>query len=525
MQEFITRHGDRVLGVVSGFDRVRVRGTLRWIANLSGMRAVMYRSNLLLKDFTSHMQQLTNQIRDNTQSLARSLGRPLKYLPSSRGRKEDMARAIAERDGIDTGLICVFSSVEPCFTYEIHRNRKAQRLELRAKDGKCLHYYFYLNHEQLGLMHMRLQTWCPFNIHMCINGRSWLARQLDQAGIGYLRRDNCFVHIDDVAHAQQVLDRQPYADWPGMLNEAVARYHPTHPKLFPIPLEYYWSADQTEWATDVMFKSPKALSSLYPHLVRHNLLTMASPDVMRFLGRPTPTHGHVHGHFHGEVSSDVKHRPEGVRISHRVNHNSIKMYDKQGSVLRVETTINDPRDMKVYRQKEGDPEDAPKKWRKLRKGVSDLPRRTRLSQKANERYLDAMASVESPKSLGELVSKLCKPAKLNGQRVRALNPLAMQDLHLLRTISRGEFAIHGFRNHDLRKHLFKARPRDKAQQRKQATNVTRQLRLLRAHGLIQKVPRTHRYQLTPNARAIITALLSAYGANPKQLQDLKPKAA
>ena len=75
--------------------------------------------------------------------------------------------------------------------------------------------------------------------------------------------------------------------------------------------------------------------------------------------------------------SDVKQRPEGLRIKHRVNGNSVKMYDKQGSVLRVETTINDARDLKCYRAAEGNP-NGPRTYRKLRKGVADMTRRAEL---------------------------------------------------------------------------------------------------------------------------------------------------
>src|SRR5262249_45423141 len=100
------------------------------------------------------------------------------------------------------------------------------------------------------------------------------------------------------------------------------------------PLRHYWSADETEWATDLMFRSSKALAELYPGLLRHAMTTFSSSDVMRFLGKEgVPRVAGVHPTLQGEVVSDLKRRPEGVRIKHRVNSNSIKMYDKQGSVL------------------------------------------------------------------------------------------------------------------------------------------------------------------------------------------------
>jgi hypothetical protein len=82
------------------------------------------------------------------------------------------------------------------------------KLVLRLEPGKCLHYYFYFLHEQLGLLHLRLQTWFPFAIHLCLNGCHWLARQLDQADIGYVQRENCFTWIQDIPQAQALARQQ-----------------------------------------------------------------------------------------------------------------------------------------------------------------------------------------------------------------------------------------------------------------------------------------------------------------------------
>ena len=230
---------------------------------------------------------------------------------------------------------------------------------------------------------------------------------------------------------------------------------------------------------------------------------------MRFLGRAgIRQDGQPDGHFKGEVVSDLKHRPEGMRIKHRLNRNWIKMYDKQGSVLRVETVINDPRDMRVYRTKEGDPS-GEKCWQPLRKGVADIHRRAEISQAANTRYVEALASVDESRSLAELTQAVCQPVTWQGKRARALNPLAAEDARLLEAVNRGEFAINGFRNRDLRGLLFPKRTTEETEQRRQSAAVTRKLRLLRAHGLIHKVPKTHRYQLSPHGRQVINALLTA----------------
>lgn len=519
MREFIERHASRVIGMLNGFDRVRFRGTLRLLANDDGLGAFLWRSKVLLKDFKDYALRITERIYKSVESVAGAAARPIQSVASSRTDKEALARQIAERDGVSQGLVCVLSCVEPCLTFAVRGNRLTRHIELRCEQRRCKHYYFYAIDEAVGWMHLRLQTWFPLTIHACINGREWLSRQMDAAGIGYERRDNCFTQVSDVGGAQALLDEQLRADWSAMLDGWVRRFHPLHEQLFDPPLCYYWSADATEWASDVMFKSADELGRLYPRLLRQGMLDVHSVDVLRFLGRWTRPDGGIHNSFQGQITSDCRRRPEGVRIKHSVNSNSVKMYDKHGSVLRVETTINDPRDMRVYRRKEGD-KSGTQAWHRMRKGVSDLWRRAQISQGANQRYLQSLAAVDDGRALGELVEGLCRPARLTGRRVRALNPLAMEDLRLLEAIRRGEWAINGFRNRDLRTVLFPSAAADDHERRRQASKVTRLLRLLRAHHLIRKVSGTHRYVLAPAAAATIDALLAARNANVEQLQRL-----
>lgn len=519
MESFIQRHADAVLGLLNGFDRLRLRGTKRLLANAGGMRSFLFQEGVLLKHFKAYALAATERIRQATAHLARAAGQAIRYVACSSQSKEDLVQHIAQTEGRGAGLICILSCVEPCWSYELHRNRARKELELQGGWRKCLHYYHYFQHAQLGRLHVRLQTWFPFAVHVCLNGRAWLACQMDAAGIGYRRRDNCFVQIADLAAAQALMDRQLRTDWPKLLDGLVAQVNPAEAELFRrTAVPYYWSVEQSEWASDVMFRSAAALAALYPRLIRHGIQNLGSLDVLRFLGRKVPAHNGRYGTFKGEVVSELKERPEGLRIKHRVNRNSVKMYDKQGSVLRIETTLNDARDMKVYRPKEGDAL-GPKQWRYLRKGVADLHRRAQVSQAANARYLASLAAVEQTQALGALTARLCRPAEWRGQRVRALNPLSAADAELLAAVNRGEFTLHGFRNRDLRARLYGPKPQDPDEARRQSAAVTRKLRMLRAHGLIQKVPTTHRYILTKRGAPAITAILAARAADTAKLID------
>jgi hypothetical protein len=249
------------------------------------------------------------------------------------------------------------------------------------------------------------------------------------------------------------------------------------------------------------------------------MTTFSSPDVMRFLGKHINSNGQLHQSFSGEVVSDFKRRAEGVRIKHRLNGNSVKLYDKaytpKGSVLRAEATIHNADDFRVYRRKEGDRE-GPRAWRRLRRGIADLPRRAQISHKAAARYLDAFATVDDTTTLDQLLQRLEQPRQWRGRRVRALRPLA-DDRALLSAINHGEFAIHGFRNRDLRAIFFPQTTDDKPQRRRHSAWISRKLRLLRAHALITKIVGTHRYQLTSSGRRIIVAILSALRSTVAQL--------
>jgi hypothetical protein len=565
MRSFLTRFAALVRGVLCGFDRLFLCATLRNLAYPRGLQRYLWAQRIPYKDFAAHSLEVTKRLEEASLRQARQLGREVRYLNSARHRKEDIARQIAERDRIKSGLICVLRSVDPCMSFAIHKNHRTGKLQIGYRQRKCLHLYHYQIHPVFGFMHARIQTWFPFRVYVCLNGREWLARQMDQAGLHYVRRDNTFTWLEDVAAAQALFDQQLQAHWPSLLGEFAEALNPAHADIFAnYPCRYYWSVTDSEWASDVMFRDRAALQEVYPRLLRYAITTFEAVDVLRFLGQPVPASGQVPHRCRSEVSSNVKERLEGVRIKHWLNGNSLKMYDKV-SVLRVETLVREPGDFKVYRPKEGDAE-GPKDWRPLRLGIADLHRRAEVSQAANGRYLGALTAVQDTTPLRQLVEPLCRPAPAprrrrgspsaaaaedgaaaaaaeasaaaaaaeagalaapaggggpakaaRPRRVRALNPLAAGDAALLEAVSRHEFLINGLRNRDLRRLLYGSEAVGAAEARRRSAAVTRQLRLLRAHGLIHKVPRTHRYLVSEAGRRALTALLAARNASAEEL--------
>lgn len=515
---FIQQQAGRVWGVLSGFDRIRFRGTVRLLANVAGLRSFLSYRKVLLKDFCQFAQDLRDQVQASIESVATKAGKTPLYVASSSTDKEQLVREIQAKEGIaDNGLVAVLKTVETCQSFDIFRNRETKHLDLVPRLRKCLHYYVYWQDRRLGLTQVRIQTWLPLNAHIVLNGREWLSRQLTSARIDFQRRDNCFSWVSNFERAQELLNRQLDAKWPQLLDGLLHRACPVATHVWPdYPLNRYWSAEQTEWATDVCFRSASDLALLYPSLVERALTEFDSRDVMRFLGKLAPNESYSFRRFEGEVVSDLVRRPEGVRIKHRVNGNSVKMYDKQGSVLRVETTINDPRDMKTFRQPEGQPQVKPR-WLPLRKGVADLKRRAQISQRANQRYLDRLATPEITTPLKNLVDPLTKPVVENGRRYRGLNILAGKDSDLMAAIASGEGILNGFRNRDIAEKLYGGSPINAEKARSQTAKVSRQLALLRAHGLIQKVQNTHRWQLTRHGQTLAALTSAARHATSQKL--------
>jgi len=513
MKTFIQRFGEKVIGILSGFDRLLIHGTLRRICYVVGMKDFLWETGILFKDFGVYAEKTTNELKKATERMAEKLGRPLQYIKSSRENKEEIALAIAKQDKVKSGLIAILSATEPCTSYQIDRNKEKKEINLVLRERKCLHFYHYFFHPEFGFMYARIQTWFPFNVQIYINGREWLAHQMDRAGIKYQRLDNCFSWIEDFQHAQRLMDQQLRMNWPKKMNQIVKQLNPIHDKVFAkYPLGYYWSIPQSEWATDIAFKDRASLGAIYPSLILHGITNFGSNDVMRFLSKK------LHGRFEGELTSDFKVRSEGVRIKHRVGKNSVKLYDKFGRILRVETTVNDSRALSTYRPKENDPQGKCVKTY-LRRGVADIRRRADICQLANERYLDALAVVDPTASFGQLLEKICRPTVWNGKRIRALRPWASDDLTLLKAIARGEFTLTGFRNRDLQNLLYKTTPANEKEKRSRSSRITRLLQILRAHHLIRKIPSSYRYILTPYGRDILNAILSTHNLTLEKIQS------
>jgi hypothetical protein len=536
MKAIIRQLGERVLGVLSGFDRLLFRGLLRCVINPRGVNGYLYGAGVPMADFGKHAEQVTEQLIDESLQHARQTGREIRYLNDSQISKKDVAAQIARRDNIDDGLICVLTSVEPCTTFRVRGNRETKTIAIHRERAKCKHLYHYFIHPLFGFMHVRLQTWFPFTMQVCLNGREWLARDLTKAGIGFLRHDNGIYRVDDLDAAQRLLDAQLKVSWTTLLGDLARQVHPAHESIFAnCPTHarnYYWTVAESEWASDILFHDPADVLPLLKRLAAYSMSVHGPGDVLRFFGKRVRADGQPRADFQGAIQSDVRLFEEGLRIKHWLNGNSAKMYNRP-YLLRGEATLNNPKEFRAFRTPENAPPDAKMEWLPLRKGVADLHRRAQVSQAVNDRFFAAQAAVlsEDATPLKELVAGLCQRVvrtgreKPDGSRARprsfrALNPLSPEDIQLLTLVSHPKFGISGMRNQDLRPVLYHDTPTDPKEQRRQASAVSRKLALLRAHGILEKVQKSHRYRLTEKGRQGLTALLAAANAATSKLTSL-----
>jgi hypothetical protein len=491
MKDFLDKHQDKIAGTLSCFDRIIFRGHLQ-LGYPDAMESFLAAHGVLIKDFKTFGPEQAERLKAHAQATAAKLGRPFHYLDRPE-RKEDRAASLARRDHITAGLICVFSCVEPCQTFKVVPGKHRPRLQSARR--KCLFLYYYFLHPVLGLIHVRIQTWLPFSIQVYANGHEWLARLLDRHGIAYQRADNAFRSIADFDRAQRLADLLPSEHWRAIFDRLACKVNPLLADLLE-GMSYYWVIDQAEYATDVVFKTPEALQGLYRRLLRHAVLCFSAEDVLTFLGR------RLHKGFAGEVLNDFKRRWPGARVKHRMKQNWLKMYDKHGQILRIETVINSPYEFRIRRvgKRQGQ---RVLGWYPMAKGLANFHRYAEVSGSANGRYLNALAVVDDPAAAHRLLHRISEPVTANGRSVRGFNPAAKADVEVFTAIMQGDHAIMGFRNRDVCQAL-NLLTGNRARNRRVSARVSRLLKRLHLHGLIAKIPRSRRWRVTKAGHAYMS---------------------
>lgn len=504
---FTQKFASSIVSVLRCHDRVIFKGYLpfgrddhlnSWVDGALKMRR---------KDFLPFIERQSQKLVEHAQEQARQAGAPYHHLQGYHAKEKFIQQIIRERR-CEEGLVAVLCVMETCRTVKLRYGEGRPRLVFARRPQRVLYYYFL--DAEFGLMYVRLQTWFPFTIQVYVNGHDWLARQMLHKRLGFVQRDNAFTQLDDPVQAQRLADRFPHLPWMRILNRWARQINPLLGQRWLG--SYYWVIDQAEYSTDVLFQSRAALAELYPRLLNHALLHFSAQDILTFLGR------RLHPRFDGEVLTDCKKdRLPGARIKHRMKNNWLKMYDKFGQILRIETVINQPREFKVRRRRLRHGRQR-MLWCPMNKGVANFYRYHDVARAANDRYLDALAVVDFPSATGKQLDRVCRPAKFHDRRRRALNLLHPEEQRWFRAVLRGDWRLHGFRNRDLAQELFASVPISVDEKRRRTVQVSRYLQLLRAHGLIAKIPHSNRYRITAQGEALMcSAIYLRFSAFPKAL--------
>ncbi len=484
------RYADKIRGTLSCFDRVVITGTIPQIGYADAMCAELWRRRIRIFDFTEFAQPLREEIRDNAERLAKENDLEIEFIKRRRDfRKERRVKEILRKRGEHPGLVHIFSAMEPCSSFRPWYDKATGKLSLRHRESKCLHYYFYFIDERLGLCYLRVPTWVPFRLQFYFNGHNLLAAKLRQAGIGFSLADNVFIDIEDFPRAQELAKELIVGALHRQLNRLARIYCPV---IEQFKTGYHWSLMQVEYATDIIFKRQADLGPLYEILSRTAIHTVKPHNVATFLSHK------LTGNVKAEIGNNFHTRIEGTRIKHHMGRVSIKMYDKLGIVLRIETTANDVTFFKHRRKVEHRDGSWSMKVAPMRKTIYSLPALRELMGAANRRYLEFISALDDPTSGLKDLLKISKRVRDPHQRShRGFNLFAGDDLGLFEAIVAGEFVISGFQNRHLRAML----------PGKTSSQISRLIKCLRLHGLIKKIGKTYKYYLTKLGQRVVTTAL------------------
>ncbi len=494
-----------IVASLSCFDRVIFKGYLPFGDN-QYLNLWVYRWGYKRKDFLPLVKRMSQRLVEHAQAEAVRQGARYEYLQGRVNKQRLIDKLLRERR-IEEGLIAVLCCQETCRTVKLLFGRGRPRLVFTRRPQRVLYYYFL--DPEFGRIHVRLQTWFPFTIQVYVNGHDWLARQMSKKQMGFVQHDNAFTQLDDAPAAQKLADKFLAVGWRGQLNRWAKVVNPLLRERGSLVrgAEYRWFVDQAEYSTDVIFASPDKLAELFPRLLDHAAVNFSARDILTFLGRK------LHPRFEGEVlTSCQKKRRPGARIKHRMKENWLKMYDKHGQILRVESVINNPREFKVRRRRMRGGEKRTV-WCPMNKGIANLYQYRAVMQRANQRYLNALSVVADPTPAYHHVGELIAPKQAGPRRIAGFNPARRADVQLFRAVLQGDHLVKGFYNRYIRNSLYPAgddEAVDAKNLRRQRAAVGRQLRKLHVRGLIAKIPHTRRWQVTARGHQLLGACVQLY---------------
>ena len=488
MTHFTERHADKIMGVSSCFDRVIIQGTLPDICHPRAITNFFNGHGVRIFDFKQWAAPMRDKINENIKAIAEENGIDVEIVRKQRDfRKEQRVKEIIAERGDHPGIVHIFKAMESCTAFKPWHDKQTHATFFKYDSGRCMHYYVYFIDKQFGLCYLRIPTWAPFRMQFYFNGHNWLARRLDQKGVGYEQVENAFVHIDDYEKAQRLADKFPVKQLHRLLDRSAKKFCPV---ISRFGSGVHWSVMQAEYATDLIFENRGGLAPIYEELVRTLSHAVKPDNVSMFLGK------RLHGLYDGELGTQLSTRQEGRCLRHYMGQSGIKMYDKFGSVLRIETFTNDVSFFKHHRRVEHRDGTYSYKTANMRKTIYSLSDLSELMCACNRRYLDFLSAVDDPTNGIKRVTKISRPVKDAGRSYRGFNLFSAEDEAVFHAIAQGGAQGFGIRNSGLRATLGKS-----------CGQVSRIIKRLRNHGLIKKVANAYKYHLTSFGREVVATSL------------------
>ena len=488
MPSFLERHSDNITGVLSCFDRVVIQGTLPDICHPKAITDWFFAHKIRIFDYTTWAAPMRDQIKDNIKKIAVDAGLKIQFVRKQKDfRKEQRVKEIIATRGDHPGIVHIFSAMESCTAFKPWHNKQTHASYFKYDTGRCLHYYVYFIDKEFGLCYLRIPAWAPFRLQFYFNGHNWLARQLDKRGIDYQQVENAFVHVDDFAKAQKLADNFPVKRLQRLLDRYAKKLCPPVAKFHD---GIHWSIMQAEYAMDIIFSDRETLYPIYEELIRTLSHAVKPDNVSMFLGK------RLDGRYNGELGTQLSTRQEGRCLRHYMGKSGIKMYDKFGSVLRIETFTNDVSFFRHHRRVEHRDGTYSYQTANMRKTIYSLPALSGLMHACNRRYLDFLSAVDDPTNGIKKVNKVSRSVKDAGRSYRGFNLFSPEDEAVFRAIAQGGVQGFGIRNSGLRAALGKT-----------SGQVSRIIKRLRNHGLIKKVANVYKYHLTSLGREVVATSL------------------
>jgi hypothetical protein len=495
---FIKKYENKIFGMNSSFDREIISGSFIPISYVEGLQKYLSVNGILLKNFTCYAEGLARKLKDNAISIAKREDVKYQYLNNSNTKKEEFVKAIIKERGKQPGLVAILSALEIENSFDIYRNKMKEKLEIIPRQRKCLHIYYYFIDEQLGLCHFRIQTFFPFKVQFYFNGKEKLANDFNKAGIEYQKDDNCFTWLSDYEKAQQIADNLDVAKLHSTLDYYVKKYVNIIEELSRVwHLSYHWSVKQIEYATDIMFKSEEGLNRYYNELLKQITLSTSPENIMTFLGKK------LKGDQAGKIQTSYKQTYFGIRVKHQNRNIIIKIYNKAGSVLRVEVTFNKASELRVIQEVHQKDGQTVKKLSPLKKSIYSLEHFIRFAKDSTRRYLDFLSQMDdNSKGLSE-INQFTERKTENNKNYKGFNPFNREDNAVFQELLNGLFISNGFRNKDLKLALLRKLPAGRASAWT-TSKICRLLKRLRVFGLLKRLTKSYKYFLTEKGRIILS---------------------